>query len=79
MYIISQDITLLHDHEIGLTILADFSNTTEQEADTGVLSLKSRNWFDSKIILQSTQTSSPITAIRLPSSSECKDIFLRFK
>jgi len=47
MYISSQDITLLHDHEIGLTILADFSNTTEQEADTGVLSLKSRNWFDS--------------------------------
>jgi len=43
MYISSQDITLLHDHEIGLTILADFSNTTEQEADTGVLSLKSRN------------------------------------
>jgi len=43
IYISSQDITLLHDHEIGLTILADFSNTTEQEADTGVLSLKSRN------------------------------------
>lgn len=30
-------LTLVHDHEVGVTVLVNLANASEQESDTGVL------------------------------------------
>ncbi len=41
-------ITFIDDHEIGLTILVHFANSSEKETDTSVLKMRKLRHFEPK-------------------------------
>lgn len=68
--------TFVDDHEIGVTILVDFANSTQKKTNASVLQDKNAMRSSGTIwrAFQSVLTSSPITEISFPFIAECRAI-----
>lgn len=69
-------LTLVNNHEVGMTVLVDFTDSTEQESNASVLRFfknKHQQIFHKVELnrLNSILTSSPITEMSFPLIAEC--------